>query len=68
MSENSEDPVKMLGFTLVPGLSWSGRVDILCVRLSGVLFLLRRLRLKMPGAFVKYAFLWIYSVPECVWH
>lgn len=55
-NDSKMSPVKLLGFTLDSILSWSDHVDHLTVKLSRVLFLLRRLKRDMPDTFVKFAF------------
>jgi len=50
------DPVKLLGFTLDPTLTWDSHVDALVARLSRVLFLLRRLSCELKAEHAYYAF------------
>lgn len=44
--------VKLLGFWLDPTLSWSSHVEHVCIRLSRVLFLLRRLKTVVNDQFL----------------
>src|SRR5436190_3875154 len=49
-------PVKLLGITLDCELGWSDHIDVLCSKLSRVLYLLRKLRNDMSKDFVKMAY------------
>lgn len=48
--------VKLLGFNLDSKLVWDDHVNMLCIRLSRVLYLLRRLKNELPVDFVKLAY------------
>lgn len=48
--------VKLLGIVLDPSLNWNPHIQIVCSRLSRVIFLLRQLRNVLPNNFLKNAY------------
>lgn len=55
-SVSVNDPIKLLGFTLDSGLVWDSHISGLCVRLSRVLYLLRKLSNEVDGKFLCMAY------------
>lgn len=55
-SVSVRDPIKLLGFTLDSGLVWDSHISSLCVKLSRVLYLLRRLANEVDEHFLRIAY------------
>lgn len=51
--EKEDSPVKLLGFCVDPKLSWTHHIHQVCVRLSRVLYLLKKLKSEIPKPYLK---------------
>ncbi|KAG8312969.1 hypothetical protein J6590_013310 [Homalodisca vitripennis] len=56
------DPVKLLGFALEKALPWDSLTDLLCIKISRVVYILRRLAVDLPSGFVRQAYVAIWPL------